>query len=141
MAVQVLEHVDDPARAVQELRRVTAHGGVVLASTHGVHVYHPSPSDYWRWTHAGLEKLFREAAEWESVTVLPGSGTAACVGMLVAFYIDLAARQARAGALVRPLVAGINRGAEALDRRSPLLGSVRPGTLHANFHIVAEVPS
>ena len=57
---QVLEHCDDPVKAVSELRRVTAPGGRVLATTHGVMPYHPSPTDYWRWTHAGLEKLFAE---------------------------------------------------------------------------------
>ena len=35
LCTQVLEHCDDPARAVAELRRVTAPGGRVLASTHG----------------------------------------------------------------------------------------------------------
>ena len=53
LCTQVLEHCDDPAQAVRELRRVTRPGGRVLASTHGVQVYHPSPTDYWRWTAPG----------------------------------------------------------------------------------------
>ena len=65
LCTQVLEHCDDPAQAVRELRRVTAPGGRVLASTHGTQVYHPSPQDYWRWTHAGLRRLFEENGEWE----------------------------------------------------------------------------
>ena len=60
LCTQVLEHCDDPAQAVRELRRVTAPGGRVLASTHGVQVYHPSPHDYWRWTHEGLAQALRE---------------------------------------------------------------------------------
>jgi SAM-dependent methyltransferase len=62
LCAQVLEHCDDPAEAVRELRRVTKPGGRVLASTHGVQVYHPSPVDLWRWTHAGLERLFTQSA-------------------------------------------------------------------------------
>src|SRR5206468_144691 len=80
---QVLEHCDDPRRAVSELRRATAPGGRVLASTHGVMPYHPSPTDYWRWTHAGLEKLFAENGGWSSVRVTPASGTTACIGMII----------------------------------------------------------
>ena len=59
LCTQVLEHCDDPDQAVRELRRVTRPGGRVLASTHGVQVYHPSPEDYWRWTHTGLTRSVR----------------------------------------------------------------------------------
>ena len=136
---QVLEHCDDPRRAVSELRRVTAPGGRVLASTHGVMAYHPSPTDYWRWTHAGLEKLFRENAEWASVRVAPASGTTACLGMLLSMYLDLSFRRIHLGALARPLVTGINAAAEGIDGHSARLREPAPGTLFANLHVVAEV--
>jgi len=137
---QVLEHCDSPAKAVSELRRVTAPGGRVLASTHGVMAYHPSPTDYWRWTHAGLEKLFSENGAWASVRVTPASGTTACLGMLLSMYLDLAFRRLRLGVVARPLVAGINTVAGAVDRRSTRLTEPGPGSLFANFHVVAEVP-
>jgi SAM-dependent methyltransferase len=136
----VLEHCDDPRRAVSELRRVTAPGGRVLATTHGVMVYHPSPADYWRWTHAGLEKLFTESASWASVKVTPASGTTACLGMIVSLYLDLAFKRGGLRRLARPLVAATNTLAEAIDARSPRLREPGPGTLHANYHVVAEVP-
>ena len=135
---QVLEHCDNPARAVSELHRATASGGRLLLSTHGVQVYHPSPVDYWRWTHAGLEKVLRENGEWASVRVSPASGTTACVAMLVNMYIDLAARRAHLGILAKPVVAALNTLAEAVDGRSARLREPGPGTLHANFHVVAE---
>jgi SAM-dependent methyltransferase len=138
LCIQVLEHADDPARAVRELRRVVAPGGAVLASTHGVQVYHPAPVDLWRWTHAGLDRLFRENADWSSLSVRPSSGTTACLGMLVAIYADLLARRAHVPALGRALAAGLNRGAAALDRRSSDLRELRSGSLIANFHVVAE---
>ena len=53
---------------------MTAPGGRVLASTHGVQVYHPSPVDYWRWTHDGLTRLFADNAEWSALTDRAGSG-------------------------------------------------------------------
>ena len=137
---QVLEHCNSPMQAVAELRRVTAPGGRVLVSTHGVMAYHPSPTDYWRWTHAGLEKLFRENGDWDSVKVTPASGTTACLGMIAAIYLDLAFRRIRLGGVARPLIAAINSVAGTIDQHSSSLREPGPGTLFANFHVVAEAP-
>jgi SAM-dependent methyltransferase len=138
LCAQVLEHCDEPPQAVRELHRVTAPGGRVLASTHGVMVYHPSPVDYWRWTHTGLERLFQGNGNWASVKVTPACGTTASLAMLVSIYLDLAFRRAHVGLLRKPVIAAINQLAEALDRRSSLLREPRPGTLHANYHVLAE---
>jgi SAM-dependent methyltransferase len=137
---QVLEHCDDPARAVSELRRVAAPGGRILATTHGVMPYHPSPTDYWRWTHAGLDKLFTENGAWASVRVTPASGTTACLGMLISIYLDLGFRRIGLGFAARPLVAAINTVAMGVDRRSKSLSEPGPSSLFANFHVVAEAP-
>lgn len=137
---QVLEHCDDPGQAVRELMRVTVPGGRVLASTHGVMPYHPSPTDYWRWTHAGLEKLFRESCSWRSVTVTPASGTTACVAMIMAINLNLGLRRLHLRPLAGPLVAVLNGVAETIDGHSSRLRSPgQGGTLFANFHVVAEV--
>ena len=141
LCTQVLEHCADPAQAVRELRRVVAPGGRVLASTHGVQMYHPSPEDFWRWTHTGLERLFTQNGAWSSVTVRPASGTTACVAMIVSLYVDLLARHAHIDALGRGAVALINRVAEGIDRRSARLREPGPGTLFANYHVVAERPA
>jgi SAM-dependent methyltransferase len=138
---QVLEHADDPALAVRELQRVLVPGGRLLLTTHGTYYYHPSPVDYWRWTHQGLEKILRDNAEWASVSVTPSSGTAACIAMLLNVYLDLGARRAHVGGLAKPIVAALNAAAEAIDSRSATLGQPGPGTLHANFHAVAEKPA
>lgn len=136
LCTQVLEHADDPAQAVRELARVTAPGGRVLASTHGVQVYHPSPQDYWRWTAAGLRRLFEENASWQRVEVLPGAGTAATLAMLLATYTEIAFRRTP---LARPPVWALNRLGDALDRRVRSLREPVPGSLTANFHVVAHV--
>jgi SAM-dependent methyltransferase len=136
---QVLEHCSDPAQAVRELRRVTAAGGRVLASTHGVQVYHPAPDDLWRWTHAGLERLFSANGDWSSLSVRPGSGTAACVGMLIGTFMHLLAKRLHAPAAAKPLVVAANAVAEALDRGIPDLRDPLPGSIFANYHVVAEV--
>jgi SAM-dependent methyltransferase len=137
LCTQVLEHCADPPAAVAELRRVVRRGGRVLASTHGVQVYHPAPEDLWRWTHTGLERLFREHADWSSVEVQAASGTTACVGMLVAHFVDLLFHRAHARALARPLVWAINRGAASIDARVAMLREPIPGSIFANYHVEA----
>jgi len=137
LCLQVLEHVPDPAAAVRELRRAVRPGGRVLLSTHGVYPFHPNPDDLWRWTHDGLERLFRTNGEWSSVTVRPGAGTAATVAMLVAHVIDLLAKRVRLRPLGSPFVVLLNAGGEALDRAVPLLREPVPGSLNANYHVEA----
>jgi SAM-dependent methyltransferase len=137
LCIQVLEHVDDPAAVVSELARVTAPGGRVLLSTHGVMVYHPNPVDRWRWTHEGLERLFAQAGPWETVSVTPSSGTAACLAMLTSIYMGHLLKRAHLGRATGPLVAGLNRTARALDARVPLLEGTNPGSLAANYHVLA----
>jgi SAM-dependent methyltransferase len=139
LCTQVLEHCDDPALAVRELRRVTAPGGRVLASTHGVQVYHPSPQDLWRWTHEGLRRLFERNASWAAVSVAPAGGSAGCLAMLLGTYAEIAARRAGVPGLSRPPVWALNGVGRALDRRVGLLRAPVPGSLLANYHVTADV--
>jgi hypothetical protein len=123
---------------VRELHRVTAPGGRVLASTHGVQVYHPSPTDYWRWTHAGLEELFGRCGEWSSLTVTPVGGAATCLGAMSAVYIDLLWRKAHLAPVARASVWTLNSLGALFDRAVPSLRAPIPGSLFLNFHVVAE---
>ncbi len=134
LCTQVLEHCDDPAAAVRELRRVTRPGGRVLASTHGVQVYHPSPADYWRWTHEGLRRLFTTGADWTDLAVEPAAGTGSALAMLLATYVEIALRRS---VLARPPVWALNGLGTALDRRVGLLRQPVPGSLIPNLHVVA----
>lgn len=137
LCTQVLEHVDDPAAVVRELHRVCAQGGRVLTSTHGVMLYHPNPQDLWRWTHAGLRRLFEESGSWSDLAVEPGAGSAECLAMLAGNYLHLLAKRAGFAALARPLVSAMNAAAHALDGRVSMLREPVPGALFANLHVTA----
>ena len=108
----------------------------MLLATHGTMVYYPNPVDLWRWTGAGLERLFRENGDWGSVTVSCGSGTAS-PAMLNAIYLEHVLRRTPFRSVRGPVVSVLNR-VWALDRRVTRLRDERPGTLAANYHVVAE---
>ena len=61
LSTQVLEHVEDPAAYLREAHRVLVTGGHLVLSTHGAWRYHPDPTDFWRWTSAGLKKQMAQA--------------------------------------------------------------------------------
>jgi len=50
----ILEHVEDPAKAIKELYRVLKKDGLIWIETAFNQPYHPHPNDYWRVTPTGL---------------------------------------------------------------------------------------
>lgn len=79
---QVLEHVPNPYKAAEELKRVVRPGGLIHIATPFLFPWHPSPSDYTRWTCEGLQELFRGCAvikkgvmvgPWSAVTAFTAS--------------------------------------------------------------------
>ncbi|MCP3917046.1 MAG: class I SAM-dependent methyltransferase [bacterium] len=54
---QVLEHVPEPWRVLEECCRVLRPGGVLLLTAPFVFPYHPSPGDFYRYTLEGLRHL------------------------------------------------------------------------------------
>jgi SAM-dependent methyltransferase len=141
VCTQVLEHLDDPSAAVREIARVLAPGGVAFVSTHGVFLYHPDPIDYWRWTHAGLDRLLSSTAAWTEIRVSPNGEAVACLGYLACQYIDELGRRSGSDALRRGMLHGVNSLAERLDARlPPRARGGAPGSLSANFLVTALRP-
>jgi SAM-dependent methyltransferase len=61
---QVLEHLQNPQKAVDEMYRVLKKNGVCLATTHMATVLHGEPYDYFRFTKYGLKDvLFKKFKE------------------------------------------------------------------------------
>jgi SAM-dependent methyltransferase len=60
---QVLEHLEDPVRAVRESYRVLKKGGIAIHTTCFVNYYHPSPLDFWRFSPDALRHLCSDFSE------------------------------------------------------------------------------
>ncbi len=60
IATEVIEHLEEPQKSVNEIHRVLKRGGICILSTPFIHSYHPDPKDYYRFTKDSLEHLFRK---------------------------------------------------------------------------------
>jgi len=57
LSIQVLEHVQNPEKAISEMSRVLKSGGKLFLSTNFLYPRHGSPYDYFRFTYEGLIKI------------------------------------------------------------------------------------
>jgi len=60
IATEVLEHLYDPQKAMEEIRRILKPGGCCILSTRFLYVYHPGPHDYYRFTWDSLAHICRD---------------------------------------------------------------------------------
>jgi SAM-dependent methyltransferase len=111
---QVLEHVEDPRAHVLELARLLDPRGILLLSTHGHWMYHPSPADYWRWTGPGLRRTL-EGAGFEVVDTVGVLGRAAA-GLQLFHDGVVGAIPARLRPLLALCLAGTMPMVDRLDR-------------------------
>lgn len=58
--LSVLEHCDQPFRMAENLSRLLRPEGQLCVSVPFAWQFHGYPSDYWRFTHEGVKKLFPE---------------------------------------------------------------------------------
>ena len=140
LELSVLEHVDDPHKAVAELHRVLRRGGMVFASTHGFFPWHPSPQDHWRWTQTGLRLLFTRHGHFADVEIFPTRGTVSGVFFLLAHYLYRYCSIKRWRRPFRgPLTTTANLLGEVLDRATPSLHDMdTPVTALPEFFVVAR---
>ena len=61
MYFSALEHIEDTKQALHEFNRVLKHRGLVIITTPWFFPFHPATNDFYRWSHAGLEKEFEDS--------------------------------------------------------------------------------
>ena len=69
ICASVLEHVEDPKRAVEEIHRILRPDGAAFFSVPSIYPYHAAAGhykDYWRFFDDGLAVLFRD---WHHVEI------------------------------------------------------------------------
>ena len=65
--LSVLEHCDQPFIAASNITKLLSPGGRVYVSVPYAWKFHGYPSDYWRFTHEGVKKLFADLRFDESI--------------------------------------------------------------------------
>ncbi len=60
VAFEVFEHLPDPAKSLQEIKRVLKSNGVLLITVPFLYGEHEIPHDFQRWTSFGIEKFFED---------------------------------------------------------------------------------
>jgi SAM-dependent methyltransferase len=70
---QVMEHVNNPQKMVDEAYRVLKKDGICIVTTHMANPLHGEPEDYFRFTKYGLAHLFRKFSKIEKIEENGGS--------------------------------------------------------------------
>ena len=82
LSTETLEHVEEPAVFLRELRRVLSPGGRLILTVPFAARWHFVPHDYWRFTPAGLEQLLAQAG-FREIRVYARGGALAVAGYKV----------------------------------------------------------
>ena len=93
---EVLEHIQEPQMAVNNINYILKEGGHCILSTRFIQPIHPGPKDYFRFTEDSLRYLFRD---YRDVEVYPLGNVTHSIWQLINF---------RGKNLLSPLMAKIN---------------------------------
>lgn len=86
LCTAVLEHCEEPLRALAEMRRCLSPGGKLILTAPFIWHIHEEPRDFFRYSRYGLEYLLRKAG-FEIVSVEPLSGFFGTFAQLGAYQL------------------------------------------------------
>lgn len=108
LATQVLEHVPEPSRVLEEASRVLASGGHLILTAPQYWRLHEEPHDYFRFTRFGLEHLVR-ASGLEMIEIREQGGVWTVVGLAFANALQRRRRWRRLIPITNSLFAWLDR--------------------------------
>jgi SAM-dependent methyltransferase len=92
LCTAVLEHLEEPERAIRECWRVLRPGGVAVYSVPFIWHLHEEPRDFFRFSKHGLAYLFTKAG-FEVVEIKPLAGFWVTFGQLFVYRLYLCKRR------------------------------------------------
>lgn len=114
---EVLEHLEEPGRALKECARLLRPGGKLILTTPFVWVLHEEPRDYFRYSPHGIRWLLQESG-FEGVDVRPLSGQWGTIALLGGYALRRSPAR-RLGRVLDHLVHGAHLAAMRLDAWRP----------------------
>lgn len=106
LALQLLEHTDNPLKVLNEINRLLIKDGYVFITIPAYFCYHPGVKqykpglpiteivypDYWRWTEAGIKKVLSDNFTYKQIEIKPIGGFFQSFGLQLAFLITESAK-------------------------------------------------
>jgi len=135
LSTAVLEHLEDPQRALNEAYRILKPGAHAIYTMPLFWHLHEEPRDFFRYTKHGLQHLFTSAG-FEVVELKPLSGFILTFGTELAYYLRRFKRGRVSKRLVDLVTVLINLIAPRLDQ----LGSLRDEKFTWMYLVVARKP-
>ncbi len=84
LCTQVIEHIPEPGRVLQEIFRVLRPGGTLILSVPAIFPQHGSPGDYWRYMPQGLAWLLRD---FRKIEIQGETGTVGSLFLVFNMYL------------------------------------------------------
>lgn len=119
LCTEVLEHLEEPATALEECHRILRPGGYVVLTVPFMWQLHEEPRDFFRYSNHGLAYLLSRSG-FEVVEVSPLGGLWTTIGQFLAYALQGYDRRfVRRTRLVGPATVAVQRAAIRMERRSP----------------------
>jgi SAM-dependent methyltransferase len=142
LCTEVLEHLPEPQKAIDEMYRVLRPGGELLLTTRFLFPLHDAPHDYFRYTKYGLRHLLRRFEILELHEETTAVGTLAVLLQRLGMQAEtlgwtpLRAIWLIAAQIARPFSFLITREYGDSQRRTP-----EHGIMTSGYHVACRKPS